>query len=115
MTSARLTRPSIGETTLRELEVELGGAERGGDGVDVRGRLGGGAGAALALFERHGVVGRQPVGAPHLRRGAVARRRRLRELGAQPIDLRLERTIVDLEEQLSLADEAAFLERDTSR
>ena len=38
--------------------------------------------------------------------------RRLRELGAEPRDLRLERPVVDLEEHLPLPDQAAFLERD---
>ena len=111
MTSARLTRPSIGETTLREVQIELGGAQRGRHGVDVGRRLGRGAGAALALFERHRVLARQAIGAPHFDRGAIARHRRLRELRAQTIDLRLKRTIVDLEQQLSLPHEAAFLER----
>jgi hypothetical protein len=46
----------------------------------------------------------------HLRCGTAARRGRLRELGLQPLHLRHERPIVELEQQLSLADEAAFLE-----
>src|SRR4029077_16344156 len=41
----------------------------------------------------------------------IARDRRLREFGAKTIDLRLKRTVVDLEQDLSLLDKAAFLER----
>ena len=95
-----------------ELEIELGGAERGRDRVDTSRGLGRRAGPALALFERHGVVARQPVGPPHLGRGAIARGVGLRQLRAEPLDLRDEGTIVELEQQLARPDEAALLEGD---
>ena len=114
--AARDERPADAAVDRRddpgEFEVELGGPQRGGDGVDMRRRLGGDAGAALALFERHGVVGRQAIGALHFGGGAIARGGRLRELGAQPFHLGQERAIVELEQQLSLPYEAAFLEGD---
>ncbi len=95
-----------------ELEVELRRAECGGDCVNMRGGFGRRAGPPLALLQRHGVVGCQPVRPPHFRRRAIARARCLCQLGAQPLDLGEEGAVVELKEQLSLADQAAFLERD---
>ena len=111
VTSARLTRPSIGETTFVNSRSSSAARSAAATASYLRGRFSGGGGAAFALLERHRVLGRQPVGAALLRAGAVARRRGLRELGAQAGNLRLEGAIVELEQDLSLTHQAAFLER----
>ena len=112
MTSARLTRPSIGETTLVNSRsssaarsaaatastcaaASVGGARRG-------------ARAPRATSRSRSTAGRRGACSDA---GAVARGRGLRQLGAQPVDLRLEGAVVELEQDLSLTHQAAFLER----
>ena len=106
---ARPTRPSIGEVTLRELEIQLRGAQRGFDRRDLRGRLLRERRAAIALFVRDRVLAAQPLGALELAVGALhGGARASRASAVQPIDLRLERSRVDLEQQVALADDRAF-------
>ena len=61
---------------------------------------------------RHGVLARETSGALQLGGGALDRRARSRELGAQPVGLRFERPRIDLEEQIAAADDRALFEAD---
>ena len=84
---------------LRELEVQLRGAERGLDGRRLRGRFLRECRATIVLFFRDRVLGAKALGAVQLGVGALTRGARARELGAQTIDLRLERPRIDLEQR----------------
>jgi len=79
-----------------EVQIELGRTQRRRRRVHVGCRLARGTRTALALLEGHRVLAGQPIRAPHLDRGAIARDRCLRDFRAQAVDLRLERTVVNL-------------------
>ena len=114
---ARHERPAHAAVDRRddpgELEIELRGAKRGGHGV-----VCGPSASAAAPVRRSRSSSEiafsvaQPIGAPLLGRRAIAPGTRLRQLRAEPLDLRLERPVVDFEEHLSLPDQAALLKRD---
>ena len=95
---------------MRELEIEFRGTQRRFDGRHLRGGLLRERGAAIVLLVRHRVLGLQPLGALQFRLRALDSRLRAVQLGAQPIDFRLERTLIDLEQQLPAADDGAFVE-----
>ena len=111
MTMARPTRPSIGEVTRVNSEIELRGAQRRLDRGHRRRRLLGGRGPAFALLGGHGVLAGQPLGPLQLGGSALHRRAGPRQVGGEAIDLRLEGPRVDLEEHLAAADNRALLER----
>ncbi len=93
---------------LRELEVQLRGPERGLDGRRLRRRFLRECRAAIVLLVRDRVLGAKALGALQLGVGALTRGSRARELGAQTIDLRLERPRIDLEQQVASLDDGAL-------
>ena len=111
VTMARPTRPSIGEMTRVNSRSSSRGAQRRLDRGDRGGRLVGRRGPAFALLGGDGVLAGQPLGPLQLGGGALHRRAGPRQLGGEPIDLRLEGPGVDLEEHLAAADDRALLER----
>ena len=115
MTIARLTRPSIGETT--RVNSRSSSAARSAAATASTWAVA--SAAAPARRSRSSSDIAFSVASRSARRSSEAARSRaavgLRQLGAQPVDLRLERPVVELEQHLSLADEAAFLERHASR
>ena len=110
VTIARPTRPSIGDVTLREFEVQLRRPERGLDGCRLRRRLLREGRASVVLLFRDGVLGAKLLGSLELGRCTLPGGAGASELGAQTIDFGLERTRVDLEERIAASDDGAFLE-----
>jgi hypothetical protein len=105
VTIARPARPSIRRGDAREFEVQRRRSQRGFDRADLRRRLLRERLAAIALFLRHRVLAAQPLGSTELAVGALHRGARAIELGLQPIDFGLERSRVDLEEQVAAVDD----------
>ena len=91
-----------------ELEIEPRRFERGGGGADV---LGAGAGRGRELIEillRDHVLRDEPLAAIVVRCGQRRLRARAAQLRRQPVDLGLERTRIDAEQQLAFLDARAF-------
>ena len=87
MTSARPTRPSIGDTTLVNSSSSSAARSAAATASTWARRLGRGAGAALALLVGHRVLARQPLRAPHLGGGrgrAPPSPARARRAGGRP-------------------------------
>ena len=83
VTSARLTRPAIGEVDAREFEIELHRAQRRLGGRNLRRRFGRERRAAIVLLERHRVLGAQPLGALQFAGPALHGRASAHQFGAQ--------------------------------
>ena len=108
VTMARPTRPVIGEVTCVNSRFSSAARSAASTAATCAERFLRERRAAIVLFVRHRVLGPQPLGAAQLRVGALHGRARARQLGPQPIDLGLERTRVDLEQQVAAADHGAF-------
>ncbi len=110
VTSARLTRPSIGDTTFVNSRSSWA-ARRAAATASTCAVV---SAAALARRSRSSSDIAFSAESRSARRISDAVRSRaaigLGELGAQPVDLRLEGPGIDLKEQLALSHETAFLE-----
>ena len=103
---ARPTRPAIGASTRVNSRFSSAARSAASTAVDLRRRLGGDAGAAIALLARHRVLGRQPLGAALLGAGAIARRRRPARSSARSRSTSAWNGRVDLEQQSPWRDQA---------
>ena len=110
MTIARPTRPSIGEVTCVNSRLSSAARSAASTAATCAADSSRERGAALVLLVRHRVLAGEPAGALELRLSRAEPSRALVQLGAQPIDFGLERTRVDLEEQIAAPDDRAFLE-----
>ncbi len=93
-----------------ELEVQLRLAQRRLDGGDLRGRLLGKRRTPIAFLGGHPVFAREPIRTLQLAGGPLYRGADTLELRAKAIDFSLERTGIDLKEEVSLFHQRSFIE-----
>ena len=111
VTSARLTRPAMGDRTAVQPRLSRAVSTAASAARTAATLLATGAGPAVELLAGDGLHLYQLFGAAHLALGQVRRSARLLQLGLRPIEVGLVRAGIDLEEHLALADLAALGER----
>ncbi len=111
VTSARLTRPAIGDRTSVHPRLSRAVSTAASAARTAATPLACGAGPAVELLARDGLHVHQLLGAGHLARGQLGRGARLLQLRLGAVELGLVGPGIDLEEHLALPDLSPLGER----